>query len=88
MFEVLKSDGRDDPYELGKYTVVAFLNSKTVSGYPLTSEEVVNVYNQIRRTGYYQVGDHRMSAQEFVTYVKNTITDSYYSGGTSTWGRH
>ena len=89
MFEVLKSDGRDDPYELGKYTVVAFLNSKTVSGYPLTSEEVVNVYNQIRRTGYYQVGGHRMSGREFVTYVKNTITDSDgISYRDRNWGRH
>lgn len=89
MLEVLSSDGRDDPYELGKYTITAYLNAKTVSGYGMTPDEVVNVYDQIRRTGYYQVGGHRMSAQEFVTYVKNTITDSDgHSYWDRNWGRH
>ena len=89
MMEVLSSDGRDDPNELGKYTICAYLNAKTVSGYGMTPEEVVKVYNQLRTKGYYEVDGHRMSAQEFVRYVKNTITDSdSYSYGDRNWGRH
>ena len=86
MMEVLSSD-RDDPYDLGKYCVVAYLNAKTVSGYPLTPEEVVKVYDSLRKTGYYDVAGHRMTAPEFVMYVKYTITGSDgYSW--DRWNRH
>ena len=89
MLEVLSSDGREDPHELGKYTICAYLNAKTDSRYGMTPEEVVKAYDQIRRTGYYQVGGHRVSAQEFVMYIKNTITDSdSISSWDRDWSRH
>jgi len=77
MMEVLWSKGHEDPHQLGAHIIAAYLNAKTIPDYGMTPSEVVNMYDQLRRTGYYQAGGHRMSAEEVVMFIQNTFSDSF-----------
>jgi len=78
MMEVLWSKGHEDPHQLGAHIIAAYLNAKTIPDYGMTPREVVNMYDQLRRTGYYRPGSggHRMSAEEVVLFIQNTFSYS------------
>ena len=76
MMEVLWSKGNEDPDQLGAHIVAAYLNAKTIPEYGMTPNQVLDMYNQLERRGYYQPGGAgaRMSRKEVVMFIQNTFS--------------
>ena len=76
MMEVLWSKGHEDPDKLGAHIIAAYLNAKTIPEYGMTPKQVLDMYNQLERRGYYQPGGAGapMSRQEVVMFIQNTFS--------------
>jgi hypothetical protein len=76
MMQVLWSKGHEDPYQLGAHIAAAYLNAKTIPEYGMTPKQVLDMYNQLERRGYYQPssGGAPMSRQEVVMFIQNTFS--------------
>lgn len=75
LMQVLWLRGHEDPYRLGAHIVAALLNAASIPEYGLSVRDVIRMYGQLARRGYYKPasGGHPMSAQEVVLFIRNTF---------------
>lgn len=74
LMQVLWLKGHEDPYQLGAHIVAALLNAASKPDYGMSVRDVIRIYGQLARRGYYQpsAGDP-MSPQEVVMFIQNTF---------------
>ena len=75
LMQVLWLKGHEDPYQLGAHIVAALLNAASIPDYGMSVREVIHMYGQLARLGYFQpsAGDP-MSPQEVVLFIQNTFS--------------
>lgn len=75
LMQVLWMKGHEDPYRLGAHIVAALLNAASIPDYGLTVRDVIRMYGQLARRGYFRPasGGHPMSPQEVVLFIRNTF---------------
>ncbi len=75
LMQVLWLRGHQDPYQLGAHIVAALLNAASFPDYGMTVRQVIHMYGQLARRGYFQpsTGDP-MSPQEVVLFIQNTFS--------------
>lgn len=73
--QVLWLQGNEDPYQLGAHMVAALLNAASIPDYGMSVRQVISIYGQLARRGYFQpsAGDP-MSPQEVVLFIQNTFS--------------
>jgi len=75
LMQVMWLQGNEDPYQLGAHMVAALLNAASNRNYGMTVRQVIDMYGQLARRGYFRpsVGDP-MSPQEVVLFIQNTFS--------------